>query len=929
MFSFTADKFNKLFPFYIQMDGEGNVLSFGKSLSKICKISCGVPLSESFIIKRPTMETTLINIRSLVDQMVVLDSIHNASITLRGQFEFTANDNVVFIGTPWFGTMDQVVDNKLSIKDFAIHDPLIDLLHVLKSQEITTNEIKELLIRVNKQKNVLKESESRVSSLVLNLQTGILLEDQNRHIVLCNKMFCDLFQIPVNPDSLIGTDCSNAAEETKAMFKDPEAFVKRIAYILEKRKMVLSEKVELADGRVFERDYMPIFVFDEYKGHLWKYTDISDKEAVDQQLKRQEAKYRSIIENMKLGIIEVTLDDEIQFVNKNFCDLSGYKLDELIGKKVSQLFGDNYLDQVVEVKKALRKRGISDSFELTLKDKRGRNRDLFISGAPNYNASGELIGSIDIVLDITEQKILEGELRIAKNKAEESSKAKESFLANMSHEIRTPLNGIIGMIRELGRISTDGKQQTYIKHAASASQHLLSIINNILDVSKIEAGEFKLDDQPFDLFSVLEETKTILLPAAADKNLRLTFNEFQQEAALYIGDPHRIRQVLINVLSNAIKFTEQGGVTLTCCINKLSDIKHVINIAIQDTGIGIDEAYLKNLFKKFSQEDVSTARKYGGTGLGMAITYELVKMMDGSISVTSEKGVGTRFEISIELEVSAPHCTIQPLTQNQVSLGDLRILLVEDNEMNRLVATHTLRHYGVVVEEAENGIVAIETLKRKTFDIILMDLQMPVMGGFEATQAIRQQLKLTTPIIALTANAFKNEIEKCIENGMNDYVTKPFDEAQLLKVLQKYAGQINVTGNKKDISRINANEEEPLYSLASLQQLSHGNQDFVDKMVRLFCTSIPESLQLIDDAFERKDYKVIKSVAHKIKPTVQNMGVTLLKQDILFLESLDLNSVDHNTIEALIHKLNKTLTTVVRELSNTLAVQLKTNVTNT
>ncbi|NBW34571.1 MAG: response regulator [Cytophagia bacterium] len=927
MFSFTADKFNKLFPFYIQMDGEGNVLSFGKSLSKICKISCGVPLSESFIIKRPTMETTLINIRSLVDQMVVLDSMHNASITLRGQFEFTANDNVVFIGTPWFGTMDQVVDNKLSIKDFAIHDPLIDLLHVLKSQEITTNEIKELLIRVNKQKNVLKESESRVSSLVLNLQTGILLEDQNRHIVLCNKMFCDLFQIPVNPDSLIGTDCSNAAEETKAMFKDPEAFVKRIAYILEKRKMVLSEKVELADGRVFERDYMPIFVFDEYKGHLWKYTDISDKEAVDQQLKRQEAKYRSIIENMKLGIIEVTLEDEIQFVNKNFCDLSGYGLEELIGKKVSQLFGDNYLDQVVEVKKALRKRGISDSFELTLKDKKGRSRHLFISGAPNYNASGELIGSIDIVHDITEQKILEGELRIAKDKAEESSRAKESFLANMSHEIRTPLNGIIGMIRELGKLNTDAKQQTYLKHAASASQHLLSIINNILDISKIEAGEFKLDAQPFDLISLLEETKTILLPAASDKNLQLNFHHFSETSANYLGDPLRIRQVLINVLSNAIKFTEKGSVTLSCAVDKISEVKHTINISIEDTGIGIDESYLKNLFKKFSQEDVSTARKYGGTGLGMAITYELIKMMEGKIKVKSQKEVGTRFDISLELEVSAPSCALEPVNHQQANLNELSILLVEDNEMNRLVATHSLHHFGVTVEEAENGVVAIEMLKRKNYDIILMDLQMPVMGGFEATQLIRKQLNLTTPIIALTANAFKNEIEKCIENGMNDYVTKPFDEKQLLQVLQKYAGKVDV--KRKESGKIGECEKELLYSLAPLQSLSHGNFEFIDKMIRIFCTTIPQSLQAINEAFERSDYHQIKSAAHKIKPSVQNLGITSLKHDILFLETLDLSNINRHEVDEIIHKLNKTLTTVVQELSFTTLNTLKTDLMNT
>jgi two-component system, sensor histidine kinase len=915
MFCFTPDKFNKLFPFYILMNGNGQIISFGKSVAKICPIEFGKYIFDLFTLKRPTIESPEIDILQLADQMVVLGYKENPGITLRGQFESAADNSIVFVGTPWFGTMDQVVENNLSIRDFAIHDPLIDLLHVLKSQEIATNEIKELLIKVNHQKNILRESESRISSLILNLQTGILLEDQHRHIVLCNRMFCELFNLPVSPESLTGVDCSNASEESKLMFKDPVNFVQRIEVILKERKMVLSEKLELADGRVFERDYMPIFVSNEYKGHLWKYTDITDREMLDRKLKKQEEKYRGIIENMKLGIIEVTLDDEIQFVNKNFCDLSGYSPDELLGNKVHHFFESTNIDTIVEEKKALRKRGISDSYELSIKNKQGIKRQLFISGAPNYNSTGELIGSIDIVLEITEQKILEAELRIAKNKAEESSKAKENFLANMSHEIRTPLNGIIGMIRELQKTHPTSKQHLYLKNAASASQHLLSIINNILDLSKIEAGELKLEDKPFDLRSVLEDTKAILSPAASEKNLLFIFPDAQSSTLYYRGDPHRIRQVLLNIVGNAIKFTERGSITLQCEVDERSQSMHDVHISVEDTGIGIEKSFLNSFFKKFSQEDTSTARKYGGTGLGMAITHELIREMNGRITVTSDKGVGTRFDIYLSLNVSDSPNRLQTSVKNiEKCFNHLRILLVEDNEMNRLVATNSLAHLGAIIEEAENGAIAIDILKRRNFDLVLMDLQMPVMSGLEAIQIIRQQLKLSTPVIALTANAFKNEIERCIQAGMNDYVTKPFDEDQLIQVVQKYC-ETSAFCHAPSIKEPERFKGEKIYDLSAIHELSHGNADFVQKMITLFCKDMPTYVDKLKTSWIEKNYKELKSIAHKIKPTAQNLGIHLLRNDLLLLESINQDQIDVEKVAITIEKVDRVLTQVIRELS--------------
>jgi two-component system, sensor histidine kinase len=913
-FCFSAEKFSKLFPFYILLTQENRVVSYGESLGKISPIKKGNLFSDYFSVKRPSLDSPDLNVHQLVNQVIILECTNNARIVLRGQFEFTEDSHFIFVGTPWFGSMDQVIENNLVIRDFAMHDPMIDLLHVLKSQEITTNEIKELLTKVNSQKNTLKESEKRISSIIINLQTGILLEDERRHIVLCNKVFCDIFSIPLLPETLTGADCSNTAEQTKFMFKDPDCFVDRIDKILRERKMVLSEKLELTDGRILERDYMPIFVSNEYKGHLWKYTDITDRENFDRKLRKQEEKYRSIIENMKLGILEVNLQDQIQYVNSSFCELTGYSSAELLGRKAHELFCTGNLEEIIAEKAALRKRGVSDGYELMIKDKQGRQRWCFISGAPNYNDKGELIGSIGIHLDVTEQKNLEEELRIAKDKAENSSKAKENFLANMSHEIRTPLNAIIGMVRELNKMDLTDKQFSYLKHAGSASQHLLSIINNILDISKIEAGEFNLDYQTFSLLKVFEEIEGIVLPAAKDKLLKLDFFVPENLAIVFNGDPHRIRQILLNILSNCIKFTEQGQITVTSTILQQQTDKQILKICIQDSGIGMDDSYLKTLFKKFTQEDASIARRYGGTGLGMAITYELIQMMNGSIKVSSEKGIGTRFDLCIPLEIGDPkNLSSNAVENDRGNLKDLRVLLVEDNEINRLVAINALSYLGVVIEESFDGLAAIEVLKRKSFDLILMDLQMPVMGGLEATQIIRNELKLQLPIIALTANAFKNEIERCMQAGMNDYVTKPFDEALLIQTIQKNSGRkVTLT---KDTSEVQGQHPNKLFDLTQLTMLSHGNSDFVPKMVNLFCASMPESVRSLAVSWNDKDYKKVKSIAHKIKPTLHNLGITSLKSDINMLETMDIEKINYEHVGSAIQNIVEVLTRVINDLS--------------
>lgn len=916
-FCFNHHQFSKLFPFYILINQEGQITSFGESIGKLCAIEKGGLFSNAFKLKRPSTDFNINELDSIIDQVIIIESRFNSKLVLRGQFEYTEHkENVFFIGTPWFGSMDQIVENHLSINDFAKHDSMIDLLHVLKTQEITTNEIKELLKKVNLQKTKITESEKRISSLVLNLQTGVLLEDENRRIALCNKMFCDLFQIPVLPESMIGLDCSNAAEQSKFLFKDPEAFVSGIAELLINKSTKLSEHLKMVDGRILERDYIPIFVSGAYKGHLWKYTDVTTRFKYEENLKKQEAKYRSIIENIKLGLLEVNLKDEIQYANQNFCEISGYRLTELLNKKAHETLLMDDSTQIIEQKNAMRIRGVSDSDELAVKNKKGESRWWLISGAPNYNDRGELIGSIGIHLDITEQKFLQQELLIAKQRAEESSKAKESFLANMSHEIRTPLNAIIGMVRELLKMSQNPTQSQYLTYAQSASQHLLSIINTILDISKIEAGELKLDKQTFNLNWLIDDVLAMVNPMAKDKSLDVVVNLGDDLARAYVGDPNRIRQILLNILSNSIKFTEKGKISLSCQVVKGSENSQEILMAIADTGIGMEANYLKTIFKKFSQEDLSIVRKYGGTGLGMAITNELIQLMGGRIEVTSEKGVGSTFTIFLNLEIqkNEEELKVNDTIEN-IGLRNVKILLVEDNELNRLVATNSLNFHHALVTEAINGKEAVKIVKNQRFDLILMDLQMPEMDGLEATRIIRNELKITTPIIALTANALKNEIEKCMEVGMNDYVTKPFEEKHFLQVVTKNCN-LQMTTQKSQSMSIEINEVQKQYDMAKIKELSHGNDAFVQKMSDLFCTNMIESINELKYGFLTNDYKKIKSVAHRMKPMIDNMCVHALAQDIRDLESINIETPDTTSIALHLNKVEKIIIEVITDLSS-------------
>ena len=646
------------------------------------------------------------------------------------------------------------------------------------------------------------------------------------------------------------------------------------------------------------------------------HTDITERKLAEQAIITSEEKYRSILANMNLGLLEVDNDDMVRFANQSFCEMSGYGMDEMIGKKAAELFASGEELALLGHKTNLRKKGLSDAYEITVKNKKGEVKWWLISGAPRYNDQGELVGSIGIHLDITDRKRLELELNEAREIAEQSVKTKEAFLANMSHEIRTPMNAIIGMGHQLEKTELKDQQRFFLNTINTAADHLLVVIHDILDISKIEAGKLELEQTGFVLADVLQHVARIMKPRAEEKGLAINSVFDKNIAPVLIGDPHRINQVLLNLISNAVKFTEKRTIDIEVKLLQAVGVQQIISFNIRDTGIGIEAEFLEHIFDKFSQEERTTARKYGGTGLGMAITRELVELMDGNIRIRSEKGVGT--EILIQIPFATGETGDLPVVKKDLtdtgSLRGVRILLAEDNEMNRLVANIVLKNYGVLITEANNGAEAVEELKQNQFDIVLMDVQMPVLNGMEATAIIRKDLKLDIPIIALTANAIKGDKERYLAMGMNGFISKPFEENDLINAivtLLKLETANTVTG---EATKDNQPYIEPLFSLKKLLQIGRGDKEFVNKMVQLFLQQMPETLLEMHTAFRQTDMQLVRKMAHKIKPMIDSLEIVSLKNVVRELENANNEIQPVKRTAELIGIFDKTINKVLEEM---------------
>ncbi|TGE09898.1 PAS domain-containing hybrid sensor histidine kinase/response regulator [Hymenobacter fodinae] len=772
--------------------------------------------------------------------------------------------------------------------------------------------------------SALEASTLRFSTTIANFQEGIMLEDEHQRVMLANDALCRIFALDITPDQLIGYDTSSLSQSIKHHFRQPEVFVERYETIVHARELVTAELFELADGRTAQGDFVPIFEAERYIGHLWKFQDITERKNSEDALRRREEKYRGIIENMNLGLVEMDLDNRVLFTNQTFCDTTGYCGNELGDEHMmAEILSAEELTKMHE-RNDLRMQGVSETYELPIITKDGQAKWLLVSAAPLYNDARQTYGSIGIFLDITHQKQLESHLRKAKEQAEESARAKELFLANMSHEIRTPMNAILGMGQLLAKTPLTEDQHTYLRAIATSGENLLVILNDILDLSKIGASQLLIENIGFSMTGLLHQIEKSLHFKAEEKGLTFHTQADERIPAVLLGDPYRITQVLLNLAGNSVKFTEKGSVTVSCTLEHAEDDYVDLRFLVADTGIGIDAEYLEDIFKEFSQEDSSVTRRFGGTGLGLSISRQLVHLMGGEISIDSQKHEGTHSYFTLRLPVGTPadlpqKTLVTPGIREQ--LRNQRILLVEDNNFNRQIAKGFLRNAGLEVVEAENGAIAVELIHQQSFAAVLMDVQMPIMNGLEATAYLRQELNFTTPIIALTANAIKGEREKCLEAGMNDYLPKPFQEDDLLKMLCRWilpeaAQEALLTVAPTDTAPEDA-APQPFYNLDIVRKIGQDDASFTVLMLESFIEGCTEAVQELQAANATQDVVALRAATHKLKPSLEHLQVNRLLPLITTLDSWHA-AFDATIIPSMVAEATKLLQQLIEQMTQEL-----------
>lgn len=523
-------------------------------------------------------------------------------------------------------------------------------------------------------------------------------------------------------------------------------------------------------------------------GYLLIATDHTEQKAAKQQLKTLSL----ALEQSSSAVMITNIDAQIEYVNQSFINSSGYTLTEIIGQNPNQFSSGKTPKSTYTQMWTTLLEGNAWQGEFINLNKQGKEFIELTWISPIRQDDGSISHYLSVKEDITERKKTEALLLAAKHRAENLAKTKSQFLANMSHEIRTPMSAIIGfsdlaLLEEL----IPPAIYDYLKDINSASNHLLTILNDILDVSKLEAGQMKLHLGPFNLADLQSTLRGLFINTAQTKGLALIIDIDPKLPNILFGDNQRLRQVLINLVGNAIKFTQQGSVILNISLQKLNATEVQLLFAVKDTGIGISAEQQDRLFQPFSQVDESFTRNYEGTGLGLTISQDLVQLMGSSIKLVSHSGLGSCFSFELLLplaDLSTIEQALKPaISLNPNSLSGIRILVVEDDAFNQKIIDRVLQRLGAKIYLANNGLEALAVLEHNSVDIVLMDLHMPIMDGYQTTLEIRKQSQYTQlPIITLSASVTEEEQKRCLATGMNDFIGKPINKIELLATLERW-----------------------------------------------------------------------------------------------------------------------------------------------
>lgn len=599
---------------------------------------------------------------------------------------------------------------------------------------------------------------------------------------------------------------------------------------------------------------------------------------------------RSLIEASLDPLVTISTAGKIMDMNQALADVTGIPRNILTGTDFFDYFTEP--QKAREVYQEVFAKGSVADFPLTLRHNKGKLTDVLFNGSIFKDDLGnELV--VIVARDVTEQRRIAWELNEVKESAElarsiaeeakfkaelatkiaeDAVKAKQQFLSNMSHEIRTPMNAIIGFTKVVLKTELTEKQKEYIDAIKLSGDALIVLINDILDLAKVDAGKMKFEQTTFRLGSSISSMLHLFETKIQEKNIVLEKKYDKNIPEILLGDPIRLHQIILNLVSNAVKFTNEGQITVSVNLIKEDAESVTIDFIIADTGIGIQENKILNIFENFQQATNDTSRLYGGTGLGLAIVKKLVEAQNGTINVTSKIGKGSIFSFTLNfLKTKFNEDVEEYFPIVETNMKHIKVLVVEDIPLNQLLMKTLLDDFGFERAFASNGRIAVEMLTNNNFDIILMDLQMPEMNGFEATTYIRKVLKLNIPIIALTADVTTVDLAKCKEVGMNDYIAKPVDERILYS---KIVGLAMTPELHKSPIKIEIISNEKYTDLHYLIQRTKANKELMTEMITAYLEQTPPLVSIMKKSYAEKDWSSLESAIHKIIPSFSIMGIS-------------------------------------------------------
>ncbi len=596
-------------------------------------------------------------------------------------------------------------------------------------------------------------------------------------------------------------------------------------------------------------------------------------------------KFKAMVTNLNLGLLVVDNDDIITKVFPSFEVLTGYSESELVGKRANHILlrqGDVISNLQIKEQQILREKDQSSVYEIPIVAKNGEEIWVTISGSPIYDSNGVRIGSIGIHLDITRQKRLQKSLQKAREESDRAKRAEERFLAKMSHEIRTPLNAVIGMSYLLSETEINKEQEEYVEVISRSGNLLLNLVNDILDYSKVNSGQIQVRQTPTDLGVMLNDlAQTFRLKTQGGSGLVKIVSNLEIDNSLVLTDETLLNQVFMNLLSNAEKFTREGEIRIEAKVLSESLNAITYQFSVCDTGTGIAAERLDAIFQEFVQEEGIFLNSSDGTGLGLAITHRIVELLDGKIWAESTLKVGTSIHVVLPFQRIEKVEIEKDLTIEQQSieeydniLNSVSVLVAEDNAMNQTYIGRILDKIGVYYEIVENGQQAQENCKRQKFNVIFMDIFMPIVDGFEATENIRntENPNKNTPIYALTSTAVVQHKKRAHQAGMDGFISKPFHPNEIKQVLAEISKLIKHKTHRSSVQKELAFSFTKAFDQYSLQMYYDGDIEYAREIFNIFIVQLEESLPMLIEALKKQQSNDVRNIVHKLKPTFTIVG---------------------------------------------------------